>query len=111
MRINKSLVGATAIAFLVVAPTVMAQQQGTASGQPGTTSGPASGSSVEPSTQGAIGAGAPGATAGPGTQGGPSPSSSATGSIQSPDTQAGAVSPGVAAKPGTQGGASAEPSK
>ena len=45
MTINKSLVGATAIAFLVVAPTVMAQQHGTASGQPGTTSGPASGSS------------------------------------------------------------------
>jgi hypothetical protein len=106
MTMNKSLVGATAIAFLVVAPTAMAQQQGTASGQPGTTSGPASGSSVEPSTQGAIGAGAPGATAGPGTQGGPSPTSSATGSIQPPDAPA---SPGVAAKPGTQGGASPEP--
>ena len=60
MKIHKYLVGAAASAFLVVAPTAMAQQQGTAPGQPGTTSGPASGSSVEPSTQGAIGAGAPG---------------------------------------------------
>ena len=106
MKVKKSLVGAAGSAFLIIASTAMAQQQGTAPGQPGTTSGPASGSSVEPSTQGAIGAGAPGATAGPGTQGGPSPSSSATGSIQSPDVLA---SPGVAAKPGTQGGASPEP--
>jgi len=66
MKLHKSLVGATAIAFLVVGTTAMAQQQGTASGQPGTTSGPASGSSVEPSTQGAIGAGAPGCDRWPG---------------------------------------------
>ena len=65
MKVKKSLVGAAGSAFLIIASTAMAQQQGTAPGQPGTTSGPASGSSVEPSTQGAIGAGAPGATAGP----------------------------------------------
>jgi hypothetical protein len=127
MKFHKFLVGAAVTALLGVGPSAMAQQ-GTASGQPGTTTGPATGSPVEPSTAvqkqgpsatggeaaaGAVGAGAPGVNASPGTQGGPPPTTSPTtaGSIQSPATEAaqggvGAGSPGVSAKPGTQGGES-----
>ena len=126
MKIRNYLAGAAVSALLALGPTAMAQQ-GTAPGQPGSTSGPASGTHVEPSTavqkqnpsgqatgaeagQGAAGAGAPGAAASPGTQGGPPPGS---GVSQSPASEAaqggiGAGSPGVSAKPGTQGGASPE---
>ena len=126
MNVHQCLVGAAVTALVALGPSAMAQQ-GTASGQPGTTTGPATGSPVEPSTAvqkqspsatggeaaaGAVGAGAPGVTASPGTQGGPPPTSSTTtGSMQSPATEAaqggvGAGSPGVSAKPGTQGGES-----
>ena len=122
MDLRNCLVGAAVTALLALGPSAMAQQ-GTASGQPGATTGPATGTPVEPSTavqkqspsgtaadaaQGAVGAGAPGVTASPGTQGGPPPASGTTGSPATKAAQGGvgAGSPGVSAKPGTQGGES-----
>jgi hypothetical protein len=127
MRIH-NLAGAVLTTSILLGTSAIAQQ--TTSGQPGVTSGPASGSAVEPSTavqkqnpstqaagaesaQGALGAGAPGASARPGTQGGPSPSETGSVAGQSPTTEAaqggvGAGSPGVSARPGTQGGPSPE---
>ena len=94
MKTSGYMAGAAAVALLVLAPNAMAQQRPTP-GQPGSTSGPAAGSPVQPSTavqketpgaapqgtagaqaqQGGVGAGAPGVTARPGTQGGPAPGS------------------------------------
>src|SRR5918911_1701132 len=92
MKISHYMAGAAAMALLALGPGAMAQQ-GRPSGQPGSTSGPAAGSPVQPSTavqkqtpgaapqgmtgaqaqQGGVGAGAPGVTAKPGTEGGPAP--------------------------------------
>ena len=92
MKISHYMAGAAAMALLALGPGAMAQQ-GSTSGQPGSTSGPAAGSPVQPSTavqkqtpgaapqgmtgaqaqQGGVGAGAPGVTAKPGTEGGPAP--------------------------------------
>jgi hypothetical protein len=129
MNIHTWLVGAGLSALLALSSSAVAQQ-GTASGQPGMTTGPATGTPVEPSTavqkqnqtnpatgaeaaQGATAAGAPGVAATPGTQGGPPPGSTGPAKGQSPALEAaqggvGAGSPGVSAKPGTQGGASPE---
>ena len=129
MKIHKYFVGAAASALLALGAPAVAQQ-GTASGQSGSTSGPASGTPVDPSaavqkqnpaaqgtgaeaTHGAVGAGAPGVSASPGTQGGPSPTAGDPGAGKSPASEAaqggtGAGAPGVSAKPGTQGGASPE---
>ena len=49
MNLHNCLVGAAVTALLALGPSAMAQQ-GSASGQPGTTTGPASGTPVEPST-------------------------------------------------------------
>jgi hypothetical protein len=128
MKIH-SFAGAVLTTSLLIGTSAIAQQ-GTASGQPGVTSGPASGSTVEPSTavqkqnpstqgtgtesaQGALRAGAPGASARSGTQGGPPPSPTGSEPGQSPTTEAaqggvGAGSPGVTARPGTQGGPTPE---
>ena len=92
MRIHTCMAGMAVTVLLAFAPAAMAQ--GGTSPQ-GSTTGPAAGSNVEPSTAtqkqnpaaqtttgsqgsgqattGAVGAGAPGATAHPGTEGGPSP--------------------------------------
>jgi hypothetical protein len=95
MEMRTLLRAAAVSTLLAVAPAAIAQQ-GTQSGQPGVTSGPAGGTNVEPSTavqkqnppgqttgatgaqgteaaQGAMGAGAPGVSAKPGTQGGQTP--------------------------------------
>ena len=94
MRISGYMAGAAAITLLVLGPSAMAQQ-GSTSGQSSSTSGPAAGSPVQPSTavqkqtpgaapqgttgaqaqQGGVGAGAPGVAAKPGTEGGPAPRS------------------------------------
>ena len=124
MKLSRNVVGAAVTLVFALGSTAMAQQV-TGSGQPGNTTGPASGTPVEPSTavqkqnpsdppagsaQGSTAVGAPGAAGGPGTQGGPSPGS-APGSVSSEGAQGGvgAGSPGVSAKPGTQGGASPGP--
>jgi hypothetical protein len=50
MKLSRYLIGTTVVASsLALAPVAMGQQ-GTSSGQPGTTRGPASGTPVEPST-------------------------------------------------------------
>jgi hypothetical protein len=95
MNVSRYLLGAAAVALILVMPVAMAQQ--------GTTTGPATSSDVAPSTAiqkqnpatppdqpkaadgstgsistgGAVGAGAPGTPAQPGTQGGPTSQPSA----------------------------------
>jgi hypothetical protein len=86
---NRYFVSVTVlVGCLALAPAALAQ--GTSSGQPGSTSGPAVGTNVQPSTAaqkdndkaqgtagqsqgGSVAAGAPGATAKPGTEAGPAP--------------------------------------
>jgi len=86
MMTRHFIVGSFLAAGIALAPAAWAQ--GTSSGQPGTTSGPAAGTNVQPSTAaqkendkthgansqmqgGSVAAGAPGATAKPGTEAGP----------------------------------------
>ena len=83
-------------AVLAVGPAAIAQQ-GTQSGQPGVTSGPAGGTNVEPST--AV------------QKQNPSGQAAGTAGAQNPEAAQGAMgagAPGVSAKPGTQGGATPE---
>lgn len=118
MSISHYISGVALIVVLALGPTAMAQQQGT-------TSGPAAGSAVEPSTaiqkqntanptqsvgeqakEGVTAVGAPGVTAEPGTQGGPpplTPKPTAAGE-QAKEAAPAAGAPGVTALPGTQGG-------
>ena len=123
MKLSRYLIGTTVGASsLALAPVAMGQQ-GTSSGQPGTTMGPASGTPVQPSTavqkqnpsapaapetaQGSTAAGAPAHLAGQERRL-VAPPGSAPGSVSSDAAQGGvgAGSPGVPAQPGTQGGAS-----
>jgi hypothetical protein len=118
MFTNLYMSGVVVTVVLALGPAAMAQQQGT-------TSGPAAGSAVQPSTaiqkqnpvnptqpvgeqakEGATAAGAPGVTAGSGTQGGPpplAPKPTATGE-EAKEAAPAAGAPGVTAHPGTQGG-------
>ena len=93
MKMSGYVAGA-AMALLVLGPKAIAQQ-GPTPGQPGSTTGPAAGTIVQPSTavqketptagsrgatatqaqQGGMSAGAPGVTAQPGTEAGPAPKS------------------------------------
>ena len=93
MKMSGYVAGA-AMALLVLGPNAIAQQ-GPTPGQPGSTTGPAAGTTVQPSTavqketpsggsrgaagtqaqQGGMSAGAPGVTAQPGTEAGPAPRS------------------------------------
>src|SRR4051812_41982585 len=90
MKMSGYIAGAAAMALVALGPNAIAQQ-GPTPGQPGTTTGPAAGSTVQPSTavqketpaagsrgtagtqaqQGGMSAGAPGVTAQPGTEAGP----------------------------------------
>ena len=90
MNMSGYIAGAAAMALFVLGPNAVAQQ-GPTPGQPGSTTGPAAGTTVQPSTavqketptaasrgaagtqaqQGAMSAGAPGVTAQPGTEAGP----------------------------------------
>jgi hypothetical protein len=90
MKMSGYVAGAAAMALVVLGPKAIAQQ-GPTPGQPGTTTGPAAGTTVQPSTavqketpaagsrgtaatqaqQGGMSAGAPGVTAQPGTEAGP----------------------------------------
>lgn len=127
MRIASYMAGAAATMLLVAGPAATAQT-------PGSTSGPAVGSPVAPSTAvqkenpanpagadqakegvspgAAVSAGAPGATAKEGTQGGPAPASAdqATGGV-SPGGAIGAGAPGSTSRQGTQGGPAPNPAQ
>ena len=90
MKMSGYIAGAAAIALLVLGQKAIAQQSPTP-GQPGSTTGPAAGTTVQPSAavqkemptaasqqaagaqaqQGGLAAGAPGVTAQPGTEAGP----------------------------------------
>ena len=117
MSIRSYVSGAAAAVFVLIGSVAMAQQ--------GTTSGPATGGAVAPSTaiqkqspatptqsvgeqakEGATAAGAPGVTAEPGTQGGPSPQAprAAPAGEQAREAAPAVGAPGVSAQPGTQGG-------
>jgi hypothetical protein len=118
MSVSHYISGVAVTAVLALGSAAMAQQQGT-------TSGPAAGSAVEPSTaiqkqnpanptqtvgeqakEGVTAVGAPGVTAAPGTQGGPpplTPKPMAAGE-QAKEAAPAAGAPGVSAMPGTQGG-------
>ena len=92
MKMSGYIAGAAAIALLVLGQNAIAQQ-GPTPGQPGSTTGPAAGTTVQPSTavqkemppaasqrarvprrnKAAMAAGAPGVTAQPGTEAGPAP--------------------------------------
>ena len=118
MSVSLYISGVVLTVALALGPAAMAQQQGT-------TSGPASGSTVQPSTaiqkqnpatptqsvgeqakEGVTAVGAPGVTAEPGTQGGPpplTPKPTAAGE-QAKEAAPAAGAPGVTALPGTQGG-------
>jgi EF hand len=94
MKMSGYIAGAAAMTLVVLGPNAIAQQ-GPTPGQPGTTTGPAAGTTVQPSTaiqketpaggsrgtagaqaqQGGMSAGAPGVTAKPGTEAGPAPRS------------------------------------
>ena len=122
MNIPSYVSGAAATVFVLVGSAAMAQQW--------TTTGPATGADVAPSTaiqkqspatpaqsvgeqakEGATAAGAPGVTAAPGTQGGPSPQApkAAVAGEQAKEAAPAAGAPGVSAQPGTQGGPTPAP--
>jgi hypothetical protein len=117
MSIRSYLSGAAATVVVLIGSVSMAQQ--------GTTTGPATGADVAPSTavqkqnpatstqsvgeqakEGATAAGAPGVTADPGTQGGPPPQAprAAPAGEQAKEAAPAIGAPGVSAQPGTQGG-------
>jgi hypothetical protein len=123
MNIRSYLSGAAATVFVLVGSASVAQQ--------GTTTGPATGADVAPSTavqkqspatatqsvgeqakEGATAAGAPGVTADPGTQGGPPPQApkAAAAGEQAKEAAPAVGAPGVSAQPGTQGGPPPAPS-